>query len=177
MNFSIGVLKKRSSTTRFTQTVVNCCLYLYHHMPVSLTPAPTAPPAPAPGAPTPVPSDAPTDEDSGINKMSAGMGLFMYGVIAFLVVIALFLICTGADAMGRYSIAIFKRFMYTDGVGNVSLLTEIIVFLVVLIVVAVILSSSFQSVKSSTTLDIDPSPPSTPLAPASLPSSNTYTSA
>lgn len=104
------------------------------------------------------------------------MGLFMYGVIAFLVVIALFLICTGADAMGRYSIAIFKRFMYTDGVGNVSLLTEIIVFLVVLIVVAVILSSSFQSVKSTTTLHIDPDAPCIPMTPTSLPL-NTDTSA
>ena len=156
-------------------------------MPVCFTPAPTAPPTPspaptlpptpAPGAPTPTPAPAPTpaptDDYSGIEKMSAGMGLFMYGVIAFLVVIALFLICTGADAMGRYSIAIFKRFMYTDGVGNVSLLTEIVVFLVVLIVVAVILSSSFQSVKSTTNLDIDPDAPCIPLVPPPSGSSNT----
>lgn len=81
--------------------------------------------------------------------MSAGMGLFVYGIAAFFVVILLFIVCTAADAMGRYSINMFKTFAFRDGVGNVSLLTEIVVFLVVLIVVGVMIHRSFVSVQNT----------------------------
>ena len=76
--------------------------------------------------------------------MSAGMGLFVYGIGAFFLVIMLFVVCMAADSMGRHSINIFKKFAYRDGVGNVSLLTEIVVFIIVLIVVGVILHASFM---------------------------------
>lgn len=105
---------------------------------------------------------APASVDTGVEKMSAGMGLFVYGVVAVFVVLLLFGLCVAADSMGRYTLSMFKRFAFADGAGNVSLLTEIVVFLVVVVVAAVVLSMSFHTAASRTI----PAAPTSSSAPA-----------
>lgn len=77
--------------------------------------------------------------------MSAGTGLMVYAIGAFFVILLLFGLCTAADAMGRGAIKMFQRFAFADGSGNVSLLTEIVVFIVVLIIAGVLLAHAFNT--------------------------------
>ena len=98
-----------------------------------------------------------------------GMGLVVYGAGAFFVVLVLFAICIGADALGRKATDVLKRIAFTDGVGNVSIIAEIAAFIIVLVLVAIFLKNSFEYENASR------SPPSTcPPAPSN---SNSTTSA
>lgn len=73
----------------------------------------------------------------------AATGLAIYGAGAFAVVLILFAICVGADAAGRKVTTMFQRIAFTDGVGNISLLTEIVAFVAVLGIIAYLLAKSF----------------------------------
>jgi hypothetical protein len=97
-----------------------------------------------------IPASTSSGSDS-IAPSSAGIGLAIYGASAFFVVLLLFALCVGADAMGRKITTLFKQIAFTDGVGNVSLIAEIAAFAVVLGLVAYSLTKSFEYENATTT--------------------------
>ena len=95
-------------------------------------------------APSPTNRAITMNDNNTSHPSSAGTDLVIYGAGSFVVILLLFGICVGADAAGRRIKAAGKRMVLANGTGNVSLMTEIVVFVLVLFLVGILLSHSFK---------------------------------
>ena len=133
-------------------------------------PATTATPAIAgsgavvihPSATPPTAPSPPPDTGKGVMaQASSGMQLFLYVLAGMAAVMLIFGICTLANTAGGDAIQTARRFALRDGSGNVSLLTEIIMFIVAIVIVGASIGTAFARADTSatTTSMLDPEVP------------------
>ena len=90
------------------------------------------------------------DDNTEINmstEPSMGMAFAGYATMGFFGLLALFLLCLSADAMGRSITKIGKRLFLADGSGHSSMLTEFVIFVLVLALIAMFMYNAFVNHK------------------------------
>lgn len=110
----------------------------------------------------PNPSNVAPDTGKGpMANASSGMQLFVYVIAGMGAVIAIFIICMLGNTMGTYVNTTIKRLFLRDRSGNVSLLTEIVMFIVAISIIGAAIGTAFSTADRSatTTSMLDPNVP------------------
>ena len=109
----------------------------------------------------PNPSNVAPTTNVGMTNMSSGMQLFLYVIAGMGAVILIFAICMLGNTMGTYVNTTIKRLLLRDRSGNVSLLTEIVMFIVAISIIATAIGIAFgtSDTSATTTSMLDPNVP------------------